>query len=187
MKSGHWTGVRDTCYLRTAWPALVLLGNGCRLAGFTAFFRPWSAAVLAFLGLWVPSEAPRALGRMLGLWGWAMPAAFVLQPTLGQGSVGGQAAQSRSCCCAAHSLLQAACLSLLPERQNLPFLCSLKCSLFFTRTDRSSLVILFQPAFLQGDQQQLGSETLSSKWSPEQFLQHNCRVFRLLQPVSAGG
>lgn len=66
MKSGHWTGVRDTCYLRTAWPALVLLGNGCRLAGFTAFFRPWSAAVLAFLGLWVPSEAPRAFGEDAG-------------------------------------------------------------------------------------------------------------------------
>lgn len=107
-----------------------------------------------------------------------MPAACLLRPTVGQGSVGGQAAQSRRCCCATRRLPQAGCLSSR---------CSLKCSLFFTRTDRSSLVILFQPAFLQRDRQQLSSETLSSKWSPGRFLQHNCHVLHLLQPGSAGG
>lgn len=116
-----------------------------------------------------------------------MPAACLLRPTVGQGGVGGQANQSRRCCCATRRLPQAGCLSSLSERQKPPSRCSLKCSLFFTRTDRSSLVILFQPAFLQRDRQQLSSETLSSKWSPGRFLQHNCHVLHLLQPGSAGG
>lgn len=185
MKSGHWARGRDTCYLRTAWPALALLGNGCGLA---ALGPPLPSSgfglrqCLLSSGSGCPSEAPRALGRVLGLWGrgreWGMPAACLLRPTVGQGSVGGQANQSRRCCCATRRLPQAGCLSSR---------CSLKCSLFFTRTDRSSLVILFQPAFLQRDRQQLSSETLSSKWSPGRFLQHNCHVLHLLQPGSAGG
>lgn len=194
MKSGHWARGRDTCYLRTAWPALALLGNGCGLA---ALGPPLPSSgfglrqCLLSSGSGCPSEAPRALGRVLGLWGrgreWGMPAACLLRPTVGQGSVGGQANQSRRCCCATRRLPQAGCLSSLSERQKPPSRCSLKRSLFFTRTDRSSLVILFQPAFLQRDRQQLSSETLSSKWSPGRFLQHNCHVLHLLQPGSAGG